>query len=164
METQAIIVSALVGMITGAITAYITTHLKIKEEREKWAREFPLKFAENQAEGNEKAQRMATQFAIGFLVFVDPETNERQKIFVPPHCRLIAGRNPENEIHINEVMLSRKHCAFAADEKKVYVELLEGRTPIYKNGEALSGRAELKSGDTIALGPTLITYHQLAGA
>jgi len=52
MTLQAIIISAVVGIITSAVTAYITTRLKLKEERDKWRREFAFKFAEAQVANN----------------------------------------------------------------------------------------------------------------
>lgn len=86
MDVKSILISAAVGVITSAITAYLTTRLRMKEEKDKWYREFAMKFAEAQSTDRTRAQKMAVQLAIGVLVFQDEKTQERERIFVPANC------------------------------------------------------------------------------
>ncbi|HLR07407.1 MAG TPA: FHA domain-containing protein [Pyrinomonadaceae bacterium] len=161
MSLEIVIISAVVGSITSAITAYVTTRLKMKEEKEKWRREFAIKFAEVQSRDNTEAQKMAVQFAVGILI-KNPESPERERIFMPPHCRLIAGRASDNAIVIDDPMLSRHHCAFDADDASAYVEDLGSANAIMLNGERVTGRHKLKSEDLVLLSKmTEFRFHKL---
>ena len=95
----------------------------------KWRREFALKYAEAQAIDSVRAQKMAVQFAVGVLI-KNPETHKRERVFVPPNCRLIAGSAPDNPICLDDELASGHHCAFDADDEQVYVErrAFEGQT------------------------------------
>ncbi|MGV2831348.1 FHA domain-containing protein [Myxosarcina sp. GI1(2024)] len=170
MDFQTILISAIVGIITSAITAYITTLLKIKEERKKWFRDFALKYAEKQASDLIVAQRMAEQFAIGVLIYENPTTAERERFFIPPNCRLTAGRSETNSISINDIFLSQRHCAFDADEKNVYVLDLGSPNGVFvsssKSGRGyirVSGKKyKLYTDDVVMLASTTkLRFHQL---
>jgi pSer/pThr/pTyr-binding forkhead associated (FHA) protein len=161
VNLQTVIISALVGVVTSAITAYFTTRLRIKEEKEKWRREFAVKYAEVQATDNSLAQKMATQFAIGVLI-KNPKSDDRERIFIPPHCRLVAGRSQDNPISIDP-STSRQHCAFDANDTDVYAEELGSPNGSFINGEQFSGRRKLETGDIIAMGQTTFRFHKLDG-
>lgn len=150
MSFNTILTSAAVGIITSVITAYITTHLKMKEEKEKWRRDFAVKFAEMQGGDNAHAQRIAVQFAVGVLI-KNPESQERERIFMPPNCRLVLGRAMNSGIIVDDSSLSRHHCAFAADDANVYIENLGATNPIFLNDEKVETKRRLKSGDIITL-------------
>lgn len=165
MNLTTIIISACVGVITSAITAYITTKVKMKEEREKWRREFTLKYAEAQVSDIAHAQRLREQFAIGVLV-KDPETPEREKIFVPPNCRLVVGRAPDNPIVVDDPRVSRYHFAFYADDSQVFVEELSGGASaiaVFLNGKKIKGRNKLETDDVVITGGTKFRFHKLGG-
>ena len=81
MTIETIIISALVGIITSAITAYITIGLRMREEKEKWRREFALKYAEAQATDSTRAERMAVQFGVGVLKYRTVGVAETPKIW-----------------------------------------------------------------------------------
>ena len=162
MNAETVIISAVVGIITSAITAYVTTWLKMKEEKEKWSREFAIKYAEVQATDNARAQKMAIQFAIGVLIR-NPEAEDRERIFIPPNCRLIAGRANDNPIQIDDRSVSRHHCAFDADDENVFVEELGSQNATIVNGDMLKGRRKLEAGDMITIGPIQFRFHQLDG-
>jgi len=161
MTLQAIIISAVVGIITSAVTAYITTRLKLKEERDKWRREFAFKFAEAQVANNGVAQKVATQFAIGVLVR-NPDTPEREKTFVPPNCRLTVGSAPDCTIVLDDPNVSRIHFTFWADDTNVYVEEI-GRSAnvTLLNGEKITARHILKTDDAITVGSTIFRFQKL---
>jgi pSer/pThr/pTyr-binding forkhead associated (FHA) protein len=137
--------------------------MKMKEERDKWRREFAFKFAEAQVTGTAVAEKIATQFAIGVLI-KNPETPEREKIFVPPNCRLVVGRSPDNSIVIDDPRASRHHFAFYADDTDAFVEELAGgrsANPIFLNGERITGRHRLGADDLIVAGKTEFRFHKL---
>src|SRR5262245_58206508 len=161
MGIETILVSAGVAVLTGAITAYITTRLRMKEEREKWNREFGLKMAQIESVDGIQAKRMAVQFALGILIYQNKETSERERIFLPPNCRLIAGRADTNQIVLNDEKLSRQHCAFDSDETSVYVEDLGSANATFMNGSRVAGRVRLRTGDIINLGDTEFKFHKL---
>jgi pSer/pThr/pTyr-binding forkhead associated (FHA) protein len=161
VDLKTIIVSAIVAIITSAITAYITTRFRMREEKAKWNREFAIKYAEAQVTDNARAQRMATQIGIGVLIFEDPETSERQRVFVPPNCRLVVGKAPQSDIPVKEPMMSKQHFAIVADEAKVYVEELGSPNGVFLNGELVKGSRRLKTGDVIHVGETKFSFHEL---
>jgi len=110
----------------------------MREERVKWNRDFSIKYAETQSTDKPRAQRMATQVGIGVLIFEDLQTHERQKVFLPPNCRLIVGRSPDCDIFADEPTLSMKHFALFADEAKVYIEDLGAANSVFLNGERVT--------------------------
>jgi pSer/pThr/pTyr-binding forkhead associated (FHA) protein len=160
MSLETIITTALIGVVTSAITAYITTRFKIREERDKWRREFAFKFAEAQVKDSVTAQKMAAQFAIG-VVIKNPETAEREKIFVAPNCRLVVGSAPDCAVVLDDRRVSRVQFAFWADDSDVFIEGLGGTNQTFLNGELISGRHKLKSDDLIKAGDTELRFQKL---
>jgi pSer/pThr/pTyr-binding forkhead associated (FHA) protein len=144
------------------MTAYITTRLKMREEREKWRRDFSIKLTEAQASNNTLAQKMAMQFGIGVLKFINPETSEPHKMFVPPNSRIVVGRHPDSAIYLNNPQLSRFHCAFIADETNVYIEEL-GATMLstFLNWVQVKRKSRLKTGDVVEIGGTEFLFYQM---
>jgi pSer/pThr/pTyr-binding forkhead associated (FHA) protein len=161
MDIKTILISAAVGVVTSAITAYVTTRLKIKEEKDKWYREFAMKFAEAQSTDRMRAQKMAVQLAIGVLIFQDEETQERERIFIPPNCRLVAGRAHDNPIRLNDIRASKHHCAFNANDTDVFVEDLGSGNATFVNSQRITGRFKLGSGDIVRIGQTECKFHKL---
>jgi hypothetical protein len=162
VDIKTIIASAVVGVIASALTAYITTRLKVKEEKEKWRREFAIKFADLQSTDRAQAQSLIVQFAIGVLI-KNPDADERERIFIAPNCRLIVGRGEDNAIRINEDRVSRHHCAFVADDERVFVEVLGSVSATFLNEETVKRKTQLKTGDiiTIGSGRTRFRFHKL---
>ena len=160
MNITTIIISAAVGIITSAITAYLTTRLKMREEKDKWRREFAIRFAEAQATDNGRAQKMAVQVAIGVLI-KNPEAEDRERIFIPANCRLIAGRASDNAIPLDDLRVSRHTCSFDADDENVFIEILGSQSTIFVNGEPLTGKRKLETDDMIIVGSTSFRFHKL---
>ena len=90
----------------------------MREEKEKWRREFALKYAEAQATDSTRAERMAVQFGVGVLKYRTVGVAETPKIFLPPNSRLVAGRGENNAIMLKDTKVSRHHCAFFTDDTK----------------------------------------------
>ena len=161
MNVETILVSAVVAIVTSAVTAYITTRFKIREEKEKWQRDFTIKYAEFQSSNPSLAQNLATQFAIGVLIIEPCITGERERIFVPPNCRLIAGSQTGCDIKIKDITISKKHSAFFSDKLNVWVEELGSINGTFLNGARVIGRIKLETGNIIQLGNTKITFHKI---
>ncbi len=155
MNIENILISAAVGTIFGIITAYITTRIKVRAEKEKWDREFSVKYAEIHSQDRNHAQNLARQFAIGVLIVEHDDRSKRERIFVPPHCRLVAGRSNENEIFTDD-STSRKHTAFSSDAENVYVEDLGSHNATFLNDQRIQESCKLKSDDKVKLGHTVI--------
>ena len=119
-----------------------------------------LKYAEAQATDSVRAQKMAVQFAVGVLI-KNPETQKRERIFVPPNCRLIAGSAPDNPICLDDESVSDHHCAFDADDEQVYVEDLGSSNCTFVSGKLVRGRRKLEGGDRIKVGGTEFEFHKL---
>ena len=161
MEIETILVSAGVGFITSVITAYFTTRQKLKVEKVKWDREFGVKYAETQNIDKSKAQNIAKQFAIGVLVINYHDSSERDRIFIPPNCRLVAGRSEDNDINTNDWITSKRNTSFNSNSSEVYVEDLDSTNGTFLNDKLVFNKCILKTGDVIKLGDTIISYKKL---
>ena len=171
MDIRSLLVNAAIGIITSSVTAYITTVIKVKQEKEKWSRDFALKYAEMQANDISGAQRMAEQFAIGVLIYDSPNIGERERFFVPQNCRLTVGADEANSIVIDHETVARQHCAFDSDDKNTYVLDLGSPNGVYvkssgesRYGARVDGKQRLFSDDVISVGKIPLRYYQLDGA
>ena len=99
--------------------------------------------------------------AIGVLIIDYCDSSDRERIFVPPHCRLVAGRSEENEINTKDIMTSRKHTAFLSDADNVYVEDLGSTNATFLNGTIVDKKCRLTTGDTVKLGDTVVSFKKL---
>lgn len=160
MNVETVLVSAAVGIVTSLVTAYITTKFRMREERAKWEREFILKYAEARTTDRASAESLAAQFAIGFLVVEEPG-KERKKVFIPSGARVIAGRQTGNEIELSDPTVSQKTVMFETEGSSVFVVNLGTQSRLLLNGARVESRAELKSGDIVAVGHTKITFQRL---
>ena len=161
MSVEAILIGALVGIVTSAITAYITTSLRMREEKQKWRKEFAIKYAEAQATDSTHAEKLAVQFGLGVLKYRTLGRSEPQKIFLPPNSRLVAGRGINTAILLNDPKVSRQHCAFYTDDTNAYVEDLGSVTGTILNGEMVKSRRKINTGDTINVGDTEFSFYKL---
>ena len=143
------------------------------EERAKLSNEeFSKTYAGLAARDKAEAQALAQQFAVGVLV-IEGGADGREKIFVPPNSRLVAGRLPTNEISIDDANLSRKHAAFVSDGDDVYVEdlgssngsfvLSAGASAEAAVPERVVGRRLLAPGDVVILTPERPIEYQPLG-
>jgi hypothetical protein len=162
MEITTILISALVGIITSVVTAYITTRLKFQQEQAKWERDLAEKIAELRSEDTPQADRLARQFAVGFLILDIPEAQQREKVFLPPAGRVSVGRAPDNDIVLQERGLSKHHAVFEVVDDAVFVVDLGSTNGVWVNDMRVpQERYKLKSGDIVAIGETRITYSGL---
>ena len=147
-----IAISAVVGVISSIITAYVTTWFQIRQEAKKMNHEITLKFAEAHVKNKEEAQELAKQFAIGFLIIEDATAPDmKEKIFIPPNCRLTAGRSLDNEVITIGLTSSRKHAAITSDSEAVYIEDLSSLNDTIVNGNPIKKKTKLNDGDIVKL-------------
>ena len=135
----------------------------MREEKEKWRREFALKYAEAQATDSARAERIAVQFGVGVLKYRTEGVTETQKIFLPPNSRLVAGRGANNAITLNDAKASRHHCAFYTDDTGAYIEDLGSLDGTLLNDNVVNGRQRIKTGDAIRVGDTEFLFYKLEG-
>ena len=157
MDIQTVLISGAVGALTSAITAYFTSKLKVSEERERWFRELSSKYAEALTTNPDVAANMSKQFAIAMLLverFKGREDGRREKYFLLPSSRLVAGRDAKCDILVADEVFSKAQFAFSADGKTVFLELLGAQNSPFLNGKKVEGRTKLQNGDEITLGKT----------
>ncbi len=161
MQVWTIVISAIVGAVVSVITAYVTTRLRMREETAKWEREFPLNYAQTHADNPSAAQGMATQFAVGVLIVEREGEEGRDKVFVPPNCRIVAGRGVGNEIDTRDLRTSRRHCAFSSHGASVFVEDLGAMNATFLDEELVTGRRQLSKGDVVRIGMVSIEFQPI---
>ena len=93
------VISGVVSVISSTVTAIITFKIKAKEEDKKLAKELKEGFAKLQAENRKMAQKLAAQYAIGFLLVEELDNpDQKEKYFIPSNCRMSIGRDEDNDV------------------------------------------------------------------
>lgn len=156
--TEALLTTGL-AVVASVITAFVTARLQAASELRKWTRDIRLSYAQAANADGEEARRIAAQFAIGFVKILD--TEERERYFIPANIRITLGRMPGNDIIVNDQMLSSKHCAFASDDRAVYIEDLGSTNRTLVNDAPVAGRVMLADADIIRVGKTRLEYRSL---
>lgn len=78
--------------------------------------------------------------------------------------RTTLGRKPDNDIALESLVVSGRHCAFdLVGVADVYLEDLGSTNGTYVNDHMLRQRTRLNDGDVIAIGPFRIRYLQSSG-
>jgi pSer/pThr/pTyr-binding forkhead associated (FHA) protein len=147
------------AVAASVVTAMVTARLQASAELRKWQREIRLSYVEAASIDVDKARRVATQFAVGFIKSLD--TDERERYFIPANVRITVGRAPENDIAINDTLLSWRHCSFVSEKAVVYLEDLGSTNRTIVNDEPVNGRRILVDKDIICLGHTRFEYRSL---
>jgi pSer/pThr/pTyr-binding forkhead associated (FHA) protein len=161
MDTGTVLVSAVVSIATAVLTAVITTRIQMRAETAKWWRDFTLRFVELQSSNPDQADRLAAQFAVGFVV-VTPEVGERDRYYIRSEGVAVIGRAPSNDIPISDPSLSRRHAEIRTEGRIAYLRDLGS-----SNGTCVNGRrvirepVRLSDGDAVQVGQVSMTYHSL---
>src|SRR5262245_57093093 len=72
---------------------------------------------------------------------------------------LRAGGSAENEICLSgDATASRHHATFGTESGRYFVEDAASRSGTRVNGEPVSGRVELRRGDRVTLGRTVVHF------
>lgn len=68
------------------------------------------------------------------------------------------GRSAEAEIRLKDIKVSRQHCRVRTDGDRYYLQDLGSRNGTFVNGEKVQGEIELKDGDQIRLGFSVLQF------
>lgn len=72
---------------------------------------------------------------------------------------IIVGRNPDNDISIDDGQASRHHCQISRLENGViYITDLQSTNGTYVNGQRIVGQILLHKGDKVTIGNTLVNW------
>jgi hypothetical protein len=149
-----ILVSAGAGAVASVVVAYVTARMTARGQIRQWRTEIAEKYADLVTDQPLRAQALARQFAIGVFIVESPDMPQREKIFILPQTRMIAGRLDSNEVVLSGPYVSRRQFAISADSSTVYVEDLQTITGMHVNGVPVEGRTALHNGDVIGIGPS----------
>ena len=73
--------------------------------------------------------------------------------------QLIIGRDPSNNVAINDAEISRKHSRLSFQGGKYVLEDLGSTNGTFVNGQRLAGPVVLKSGDVVSLGEQIVLMY-----
>lgn len=161
MDLNTIAVSAVAAACVSAATAYVTARLQNASERSKWQRELAQGFAQAATVGQEEAQRLAVQFASGFVKVLAADDGENQRYFIPANCRVTIGRGPTCDIRLSDAAVSTTHAALVSRGRQVRIEDFGSTQGVSVNAQSICGHQVLRSGDIIQLGRTHLQFFAL---
>lgn len=75
------------------------------------------------------------------------------KVIPVPVAQFLIGRDEGCQLRPASAAISKKHCAILIKEGKVFVRDFESTNGTFVNDEQISGEIEVKSGDTVRVGP-----------
>ena len=133
------------GIVSSTAVAYATARIQTRAELRRWRHEFRLSYVDSALDSPKRAQALARQFALGVLIIDRAGDEGRDRVFVPPNCRITAGREAHNEIVIDDPLVSLTHAGFSADEHDVYIEHLGSPNGVYITRGTSTFRMELQS-------------------
>ncbi len=87
-----------------------------------------------------------------------PEEGELYPLF--ENREITIGRSPTNNIFVHDRNVSRVHCQIVATESGCMLSDLQSTNGTFVNGERVT-ECELKSGDEIRLGTTLLQLEEV---
>lgn len=173
MTPETVVVSAISSILVAIVTAYTTHRLTARAERQKWSREVSLKYAEATATEPQRASALARQFGMAVLLVRHPielgsdappmETGSLAKVFLLPNSRIVIGRAAPSAILINEPTISRQHALITTTDSTIFIQDLESRSGVEVNGERITEKRKLSTGDTITIGTTWMILRPLEG-
>jgi predicted component of type VI protein secretion system len=76
---------------------------------------------------------------------------------------MLLGRDLANEIAISDPEVSRRHARFYMQDENVMVEDLGSTNGSFLNGERISSPQQLRAGDVITLGESIVLVFENAG-
>ncbi len=85
--------------------------------------------------------------------------DQEDKVFVLDDGKTyIIGRAKDADIRLKDIKVSRNHCEVRSSEGSCYIKDLSSRNSTFVNGEKASGELELKDGDQIRLGFSVLQF------
>ena len=94
---------------------------------------------------------------MGFQLVI-AEGKEAGREFEFDQASVLIGRTNECDVILYETGVSRKHAQISEEAGGFFIEDLGSSNGTRVNGETISGRLALKSGDAISLGPVLFNF------
>lgn len=85
------------------------------------------------------------------------EQGEHKEYLVAEAERYV-GRDPSNDIVVEDDQISGRHMKIAGEEGKFQVEDLGSTNGTYVNGECIEGSVELKNEDLVKIGRTIFKF------
>jgi FHA domain len=176
MDLPQILLTAAIGLLASLVTAVVTHTLTKSRERQKYElareqdlhrhqREVAAGLAELNSYDPNVTQVFATQHAAACLIVERTKDQERERFFLPVGSRLTFGRSPQNNIQIEEPLLSKTHGAFSSRGSECFIEPLGGAPPLSINSNVIAKPEKLSVGDVITVGHAefKITFVPLSG-
>lgn len=77
--------------------------------------------------------------------------------------QLSVGREPDNDIQLDGLVISKHHARFINTAQGVWVEEAASTNGVYVNGGRISGRQPVTGRDTVQIGPFLLRADPLTG-
>jgi predicted component of type VI protein secretion system len=96
--------------------------------------------------------------AIGHLKIFFGEEQEDKVFVLEEGKNYLIGRVKEADIRLKDIKVSRNHCRVKAKGGKYYVEDVGSRNGTFVNGERIKGIVELKDGDQVRLGFSVLQF------
>ncbi len=81
-----------------------------------------------------------------------------QRLITSRKPLITIGRLPQNEIHLHDPLVSRRHAEIYRDKTSYWLRDLGSRNGTFLNGESISGPVQLKPGDKVNAGNCLIVF------
>ncbi len=78
--------------------------------------------------------------------------------FLLNNTNVSVGRNPDSDIFLDDVTVSRKHAVFIASEDGYLIRDTGSLNGVYVNGQLVDEKL-LSSGDEVQVGKFRLTYH-----
>ena len=77
---------------------------------------------------------------------------------LPPNTEIIVGRSSDLDMVLVEDMVSRRHAKIMVNADQVTIQDLGSTNGTFVNGDRVSGRRVLQSGDVVTIGQTQLEY------
>jgi DNA-binding winged helix-turn-helix (wHTH) protein len=75
----------------------------------------------------------------------------------------ILGRDATARVHVDSLDVSRRHARIVVSSDGAFLEDLDSKNGTFLRGRRIAGPAKLADGDTIAVGPVLLTFRVVGG-
>ncbi len=93
----------------------------------------------------------------GFYITLTDMSNGREERLAVKG-ELVLGRAADRGVYVvNDTSVSRRHCMFAVNNRRLYLSDLGSSNHTYLNGKPVTDPVEVHSGDTIKIGNTRLS-------
>jgi ABC transport system ATP-binding/permease protein len=86
------------------------------------------------------------------------ESADAPPFVLPPGARVVLGRSRSADLPLNDLSVSRHHCALTAKPDGVHLQDLDSASGTFINGRPMNGEVKLNDGDRIRLGNTTLRF------